>query len=96
MKLGKELFPLVCRQFELFRPNLGDDGLVDEEITGGFIDWAQLNKQTAMQGVYIYSLKAAARLAVRLGFIDISDSLKTEADKLSFALKEHKYDKRKT
>ncbi len=95
LKLGKELFPLVCRQFELFRPNLGDDGLVDEEITGGFIDWAQLNKQTAMQGVYIYSLKAAARLAVRLGFIDISDSLKTEADKLSFALKEHKYDKRK-
>lgn len=89
--LGKELFPLVCRQFELFRPNINANGLVREDIANSFIDWAQFNRQAAMQGVYIYALKAGAQLALRLGNRNASESLNEEAGTLSRALKKLLY-----
>lgn len=96
IEFGKEMFPLVCRQFELFRQNVSTNGLVCEDVPGSFIDWAQFNRQSAMQGVYIYSLKAGARLALRLGCRSVCKSFEEEANTLSSALKCLQYDESKT
>lgn len=55
----RELAPTAHRQLELARQYLGPDGVMEEEGRYVcFIDWKDgLNKQAAMQGVWLYALR---------------------------------------
>ena len=62
----EELWPTAWRQIELAQSYFGDDGIVrDSDALGWcFLDWnLALNKQAGAQGVYLYCLKAAERIA---------------------------------
>ena len=48
----------------------------------GFIDWTEgLNKQTAMQGVYIYCAKKVQKIAEILGDTEKAEELKKKQKK---------------
>ncbi len=65
---ARDLYPLAVRQFELVKPHFDADGLYRADAPGWhFIDWAVFDRRMAAQGVVIYSLRALARLATRLG-----------------------------
>ena len=64
-----ELWPTAWRQIELAQDRFDDHGLVrDSDVLGWcFLDWnLTLNKQAGAQGVYLYCLKAAEKIAVIL------------------------------
>ncbi|MCY8144449.1 sugar hydrolase [Bacillus haynesii] len=60
-----ELWPTAFRQIEIALDRLDDHGLVkDDDSWYSFIDWHEkLNKQAASQGVLIYAMKQALKLA---------------------------------
>lgn len=65
-----ELWPTAWRQIELAQANFDERGLVlDSDVLGWcFVDWnLTLNKQASAQGIYLYCLKAAGRIAEILG-----------------------------
>ncbi|MCG7378760.1 sugar hydrolase [Paenibacillus sp. ACRSA] len=64
----QDLWPTARRQIELALENV-EDGLVqDRDSWWSFIDWHEdLNKQAPSQGVLIYTLKRAVRLANAIG-----------------------------
>ncbi len=94
LELAKSLYPLAARQVELFRPNMSEDDLVRYDAPGWiFIDWATFDRQTAMQGVLIYSLKALARLADRLELPADAAAYRAEAERYSVALRRLRYDR---
>ncbi len=93
IELGRQLFPLVCRQFELFRPNFAENGLLRDDVPGWtFIDWAEFNKSSALHGIYVYSLKAAVRLAEKVGLLVECESLQQEIQHKSESLRRLLYD----
>ncbi len=93
LELGRSLYPLAIRQFELKRSHFDANGLYRIESPGWhFIDWAEFDRQTAIQGVYIYSLKALARLATRLQLPEDAAKFQKEADLLAGALRRFCYD----
>jgi glycogen debranching enzyme len=66
-KTARELWPTARRQIDLALARCEASGLVrDSDDWWVFIDWqASLNKQAAAQGVLIYCLRRAIRLAER-------------------------------
>lgn len=65
-----ELWPTAKRQIELAQDSLAASGVVrDSDVLGWcFVDWnLALNKQASAQGIYLYCVKAAARIAKILG-----------------------------
>lgn len=93
VELGRDLYPLAVRQYELFRPGIDADGLVRYDLEGwAFIDWAAFDRQMPMQGVAIYSLRALARLAERLGYAEEAQLRRAEAERLAQALRRFRYD----
>ena len=65
----RELWPTAWRQIELSRTTFDERGLVrDSDVLGWcFLDWnLALNKQAGAQGVYLYALKAAGKIAAIL------------------------------
>ncbi len=65
----RELWPVCLRQIELSQAYFQDNGLVKDinELGWCFIDWnLQLNKQAGAQGVYLYCLNAAVKIAAIL------------------------------
>ena len=66
----RELWPTALRQVELAQASFDGSGLVrDSDVLGWcFLDWnLALNKQCGAQGVYLYCLKAAEKIAALLG-----------------------------
>lgn len=66
----RELWPTALRQVELAQASFDESGLVrDSDVLGWcFLDWnLALNKQCGAQGVYLYCLKAAEKIAALLG-----------------------------
>ena len=93
VELGRDLYPLAVRQYELFRPGIDADGLVRYDLEGwAFIDWAAFDRQMPMQGVAIYSLRALARLAEHLGYAEEAQLRRAEAERLAQALRRFRYD----
>lgn len=65
-----ELWPTAWRQIELAQAAFDDHGLIrDSDMLGWcFLDWnLALNKQAGAQGVYLYCLKSAEKIAAILG-----------------------------
>ena len=65
----RELWPSAWRQIELAREGFDENGLVrDSDVLGWcFLDWnLELNKQAGAQGVYLYCLKTAGKIAAAL------------------------------
>ena len=61
-----ELWPTAWRQIELAQAQFDENGIVrDSDVLGWcFVDWnLSLNKQASAQGIYLYCLKAAERIA---------------------------------
>ncbi len=65
-----ELWPTAWRQIELAQENFDEAGLVrDSNVLGWcFVDWnLGLNKQASAQGIFLYCLRAAGKIAEILG-----------------------------
>ena len=65
-----ELWPTAWRQLELAQESFDGHGLVQDSDALGwcFVDWnLSLNKQASGQGIYLYCLRAAGRIAEILG-----------------------------
>lgn len=69
MECLQELAPTAHRQLELARQHLGPNGVMEEEGRYVcFIDWKDgLNKQAAMQGVWLYTLRQGQILCENTG-----------------------------
>ncbi len=81
----RELWPTAWRQIELSQENFDANGLIrDSDVMGWcFLDWSLgLNKQAGAQGVYLYCLQAAAKIAAIL-----HDEEKAEWIRTDYALK---------
>lgn len=66
MTVLKELWPTAWRQIELSQDLFDDADLVRDSDTPGwcFVDWnLSLNRQASAQGIYLYCLKAAEKIA---------------------------------
>ncbi|WP_070000409.1 alpha-L-rhamnosidase-related protein [Cellulosilyticum sp. I15G10I2] len=68
----EELWPVAYKQAVLSLRELDEAGVVkDREGFWAFIDWHKdLNKQGAVQGVLIYTLKQASKMAEELGCLE--------------------------
>ena len=65
-----DLYPTAMRQIELAKERLNEDGVVSDSDKLGwcFADWnLALNKQASAHGVFMYAVKAAAKLADAAG-----------------------------
>lgn len=92
----RELWPTALRQIELALARLDDRNIVQDDSTWwAFIDWhPELNKQASAQGVLIYNMKAALRLAEMLG--DSSrEMLRTRIGEVSSAAVRHLWNEAK-
>ena len=67
---------------EIAKEQFDENGLMKNgDGFWGFIDWTEgLNKQSAMQGVYIYCAKKVQKIAELLGDTEKSEELKKEAE----------------
>jgi alpha-L-rhamnosidase len=83
----RELWPTAIRQVEIVMEKLDKKNILqDSDTWWSFIDWnEQLNKQAPTQGVLIYSLKRALKLAAILGYRDIQEKLEQAIQKLTNA-----------
>jgi len=79
-----ELWPTAWRQIELNQESFDERGLVrDSDVLGWcFVDWnLALNKQASAQGIYLYCLKAAEKIAEMLGDGEKTPWLKADYEK---------------
>ncbi len=91
LELGRSFYPLAARQFELIRPCFDANGVYQlSALDWHFVDWAKFDQQMSMQAIYIFGLKALARLAARLGLP--SEAHMKEADLLAGVLRKRNYD----
>ena len=66
METLRELWPTALSQIYIAEDKLGEDDIIaDSDVLGWcFIDWnLALNKQAGAQGIFLYALKAAIRIA---------------------------------
>jgi hypothetical protein len=87
---ARELWPVARRQLEGVLEYINEDGLfIDPGNWWIFIDWqAVLNKQTAMHGVAIYSLRRGIELAQHLGCAEDTGKWQIIMDKMVSAARE--------
>ena len=74
----QELWPVALRQIELAEEQLDEKMLVgDSDVLGWcFVDWnLNLNKQASAQGIFLYALSAAIRIAQVLGDVMTEEKL---------------------
>ena len=74
----EDLSKCAYRQMEIAKEQFDENGLMKNgDGFWGFIDWTEgLNKQSAMQGVYIYCAKKVQKIAELLG--DMEKAERTE------------------
>ena len=92
----RELWPTAWRQIELAQECFDENGLVrDSDVLGWcFLDWnLKLNKQAGAQGVYLYCLKAAGRIAAALNDAEKAVWIKTDYVKKKQAAFEGLFDR---
>ena len=74
----KELWPTALRQIELAKEQLDENMLVkDSDVLGWcFTDWnLNLNKQASAQGILLYALSAAVKIAQEMGEVLAEEQL---------------------
>ena len=94
----EELWPIAFRQIELAQECFDQRGIVrDSDVLGWcFVDWnLTLNKQAAAQGIYLYCLKAAGRIAGILEDKDKADWIRLDYAKKKQAALDYLYDPQK-
>lgn len=94
LELLKELYPLASKQFEIFRPYYRN-GVTEKEIPGwNFIDWCELDRNTAEAGVYLFGLRKLAKIAAILGHKSDQTAFEQEISRLSAALRKDSFDRK--
>lgn len=91
----EELWPTALRQIEIAEEMLDGTGIVrDSDVPGWcFLDWTlQLNKQAGAQGVLLYALKHAMRIAGELGKEKDLEDLAEKYDRYRRAAREFFWD----
>lgn len=94
----EELWPTACRQIVLAKENLDETYLVrDSDVLGWcFVDWnLNLNKQASAQGILLYALSAAIKIAQELEDIQAEEELAEFYCKCRDAANERLWDKEK-
>lgn len=92
---AEELYPIAVHQLEIARKQMDPNGIVRDSDRLGwcFVDWnLHLNKQASAQGIYLYCLEAAEKLALRLGKQEDAARFQEELEALRFAAKNHFWD----
>ncbi|HUQ09324.1 MAG TPA: hypothetical protein VM146_03340 [Steroidobacteraceae bacterium] len=91
---GRDLWPVARRQLEIIGQDIDAHGkYVDPGNMWIFIDWSQpLHKHAAIQGVLIYTARATAQLARRLGFTDEAAALERKATNMIAAARRDYWD----
>ena len=90
-----ELWPTAWRQIELAQDHFEGQGLVrDSDVLGWcFVDWnLALNKQAGAQGIYLYCLRAAEKIAEILDDAEKSAWIKADYEKKKRAALDGLYD----
>ena len=84
------------RQMEIAKEQFDENGLMkNRDVFWGFIDWTEgLNKQSAMQGVYIYCAKKVQKIAELLGDTEKAEELKKEAEAKTASAKKYLFDEK--
>lgn len=84
------------RQMEIAKEQFDENGLMKNgDGFWGFIDWTEgLNKQSAMQGVYIYCAKKVQKIAELLGDTEKAEGLKKEAEAKTASAKKYLFDEK--
>lgn len=97
METLKDLSACAYRQMEIAAENFDEDDLIKNgDGFWAFIDWTDgLNKQTAMQGVYIFCAKKVKKIAQLLGDKEQQAWLEAEIEKKTEAAWKYLYDKDK-
>ena len=96
METLKELSRCAYRQMEVAAEQFDEKHILKEQDGfWGFIDWTDgLNKQTAMQGVYIYCAKKVQKIAEILGDTEKAEELKKEAEEKTAAVRKYLLDEK--
>ena len=91
----KDLSACAYRQMEIAKEQFDEKELMKKgDGFWGFIDWTDgLNKQSAMQGVYIYCAKKVQKIAEILGDAEKAEEMKKEAAAKTAAAKKYLFDK---
>ena len=91
----KDLSACAYRQMEIAKEQFDEKELMKNgDGFWGFIDWTDgLNKQSAMQGVYIYCAKKVQEIAEILGDAEKAEEMKKEAAAKTAAAKKYLFDK---
>ncbi len=95
---AEELYLIAVHQLKLAREQMDESGIVRDSDRLGwcFVDWnLHLNKQASAQGIYLYCLDAAARMAQRLDKKEDAAKFQKELDALRLAAKNHFWDAEK-
>ena len=93
-----ELWPTAWRQITLSQDYFASDGLIrDSDVLGWcFVDWnLSLNKQASAQGIYLYCLKAAEKIAEILGDEKRRKWIVADCQKKKTAAVQHLFDRKK-
>ena len=92
----QDLSECAYRQIEIAGEQFDEKNLMKNgEGFWGFIDWTEgLNKQTAMQGVYIYCAKKVQKIAEILGDTEKAEELKKEAEEKTAAVRKYLLDEK--
>ncbi len=95
---AEELYPTAVHQLKLARKQMNPNGIVKDSDRLGwcFVDWnLHLNKQASAQGIYLYCLDAAEKLAQRLGKKENATQFQTELEALRYVTKNDFWDAEK-
>jgi alpha-L-rhamnosidase len=92
----KDLWIVARQQVLKILPNINERGLFEaSQDWWTFVDWnEQLDKQTSLQGIVIYSLNKTWELARILGKQDEIPQLPGTIDRMKKALRKHCYDQK--
>ena len=92
----EDLSKCAYRQMEIAGEQFDEKHLMKNgEGFWGFIDWTDgLNKQTAMQGVYIYCAKKVQKIAEILGDTEKAEELKKGAEEKTAAVRKYLLDEK--
>ena len=97
MDTVRELWPAAFRQIELSQEQFDENGLIRDcdRLGWCFLDWnLELNKQAGAQGVYLYSLRAAEKLAYLLGDEECLAGIQADYDRKKSAARTYLWDER--
>lgn len=101
METARDLWPVAVKQIQCVKKFLNEDGLFDSGAAQKagwwlFVDWKEeLDKQTALQGIMIYSIKHTLQLAKALDKEDDVKELTSIVNKMTGAARKNLFDKKR-